>query len=65
MHPGEADLIDEQLIRDTCLIGTADELVERIRELERDGLEELIFAIGTDAKWRLAEDFARQVMPRL
>ena len=65
LHRGEADLIDTQLIRDTCLIGTADELVERIGELERDGLQELVFAIGTDAKWRLAEDFARQVMPRL
>jgi alkanesulfonate monooxygenase SsuD/methylene tetrahydromethanopterin reductase-like flavin-dependent oxidoreductase (luciferase family) len=65
LHPGEAALIDEQLIRDTCLVGTPDELAETIRGLERDGLEELVFAIGTDAKWRLAEDFARQVMPRL
>ena len=65
LHRGEARLIDAQLIRDTCLIGTADELVERIQELEQDGLEELVFAIGTDAKWRLAEDFARQVMPKL
>jgi 5,10-methylenetetrahydromethanopterin reductase len=65
LHRGEAELIDAQLIRDTCLIGTADELVERIRALEQDGLEELVFAIGTDAKWRLAEDFARLVMRRL
>jgi alkanesulfonate monooxygenase SsuD/methylene tetrahydromethanopterin reductase-like flavin-dependent oxidoreductase (luciferase family) len=65
LHRGEADLIDAQLIRETCLIGTADELLERIRELEHDGLEELVFAIGTDAKWRLAEDFAHQVMRRL
>ena len=65
LHRGEAELIDEQLIRDTCLIGTPDELAERIRELERDGLQELVFAIGTDAKWRLAEDFAREVMPLL
>ncbi len=63
--PARRELIDAQLIRDTCLIGTPDELIERIRELERDGLEELIFAIGNDAKWRLAEDFARQVMARL
>jgi 5,10-methylenetetrahydromethanopterin reductase len=65
LHPGEAALIDEQLIRDTCLVGTADELIERIRALERDGLQELIFATGNDAKWRLAEDFARRVMVRL
>ena len=65
LHPGEAELIDAQLIRDTCLVGTADELVERVRALEQDGLRELIFAVGTDTKWRLAEDFARQVMARV
>ncbi len=65
LHPGEAELIDEQLIRDTCLVGTADELIEQIRQLEADGLQELIFATGNDAKWRLAADFATQVMARL
>jgi alkanesulfonate monooxygenase SsuD/methylene tetrahydromethanopterin reductase-like flavin-dependent oxidoreductase (luciferase family) len=65
LHPGEAELIDAQLIRDTCLVGTADELVERIRGLESDGLQELIFATGNSGKWRLAEDFARQVMAKL
>jgi 5,10-methylenetetrahydromethanopterin reductase len=65
LHPGEAELIDAQLIRDTCLVGTPEELVERIRDLERDGLQELTFATGNDAKWRLAEDFARLVMTRL
>ncbi len=65
MHPGDAELIDAQLIRDTCLVGTADELVERIRALETEGLGELMFATGTSAKWRLAEDFARQVMAKV
>lgn len=65
LHPGEAELIDAGLIRDTCLVGTADELVARIRQLARDGLQELMFASGTAAKWRLAEDFARQVMAKL
>lgn len=65
LHAGEAELIDAQLIRDTCLVGTADELIARIHELERDGLRELIFATGTAAKWQLAEAFAREVMARL
>jgi alkanesulfonate monooxygenase SsuD/methylene tetrahydromethanopterin reductase-like flavin-dependent oxidoreductase (luciferase family) len=65
LHPGEAELIDEQLIRDTCLVGTADELVEKIRALERDGLQEMVFAVGNPGKWRLAEAFARQVMKRV
>jgi len=65
LHPGEAELIDAQLIRDTCLIGEPDELIERVRQLERDGLRELTFAVGNDSKWRLAEDFARRVMAKL
>jgi 5,10-methylenetetrahydromethanopterin reductase len=65
LHPGEAELIDEQLIRDTCLVGTADELIERIRALEREGLQEMVFAVGNETKWRLAEEFSRLVMARL
>lgn len=65
LHPGEAELIDAQLIRDTCLVGHPDELIERLRVLERDGLQELMFATGVEGKWRLAEDFARQVMERM
>ena len=65
LHPGEAELIDAQLIRDTCLVGSADALIECIRALEQDGLRELIFAVGSAAKWQIAEDFSRQVMARL
>ena len=65
LHPGEAELIDADLIRATCLVGTADELVEQIRELERQGLQELMFATGVGEKWALAEAFARRVMARV
>src|SRR5687768_1367939 len=65
LHPGEAELIDADLIRATCLVGTAEELVDQIRELEQQGLQELMFATGTDAKWRFAEEFARRVMARV
>ncbi len=65
MHPGEAELIDADLIRATCLVGTADELIEQIRDLERQGLQELMFATAVDEKWQVAETFARQVMARL
>lgn len=62
LHPGEAELIDEALIRATCLVGTAEELVEQIRELESQGLQELMFATGVDEKWPFAERFSREVM---
>src|SRR5881296_4520629 len=64
LHPGEAELIDASLIRATCLVGTAEALVEQVRELERQGLQELMFAIGVDDKWRVAEAFARGVIAR-
>ncbi len=65
LHPGEAELIDADLIRATCLVGTAEALIEQVRELERQGLQELMFATGVDDKWRLAETFARGVIARL
>jgi alkanesulfonate monooxygenase SsuD/methylene tetrahydromethanopterin reductase-like flavin-dependent oxidoreductase (luciferase family) len=65
LHPGEAELIDADLIRATCLVGSAEELVEQIRELGRQGLQELMFATGVDEKWGLAESFARRVMARV
>jgi alkanesulfonate monooxygenase SsuD/methylene tetrahydromethanopterin reductase-like flavin-dependent oxidoreductase (luciferase family) len=65
LHPGEAELIDADLIRATCLVGSAEELVEQIRELGRQGLQELMFATGVDEKWGLAESFARRVMTRV
>ena len=65
LHPGEAELIDAELIRATCLVGTAEELIEQMRELEHQGLQELMFATGNDEKWRFAEAFSRQVMARL
>jgi alkanesulfonate monooxygenase SsuD/methylene tetrahydromethanopterin reductase-like flavin-dependent oxidoreductase (luciferase family) len=65
LHPGEAELIDAELVRATCLTGTADELVERVRALEAEGLQELMFATGVDEKWRFAEEFSRLVMSRL
>ena len=62
---GEAELIDADLVRATCLTGTAEELVERLRTLEAEGLQELTFATGVDEKRRFAEEFSRLVMSRL
>ncbi|HSE06991.1 MAG TPA: LLM class flavin-dependent oxidoreductase [Methylomirabilota bacterium] len=65
VHPGEAELIDADLVRDTCLVGEAAELIERIQELERGGLRELMWATGTDEKWRFSRQFADQVLAHL
>jgi 5,10-methylenetetrahydromethanopterin reductase len=64
LHPGEAELINADLIRATCLIGQPEEVVEQIQELERQGLQEIMWATATGGKWRFAEDFARKVMSK-
>jgi alkanesulfonate monooxygenase SsuD/methylene tetrahydromethanopterin reductase-like flavin-dependent oxidoreductase (luciferase family) len=65
LHPGEAELIDADLVRATCLVGTADEIIEQVRALERQGLQELMFATGVAEKWAFAETFARSVIARM
>jgi 5,10-methylenetetrahydromethanopterin reductase len=65
MHPGEARLITPELLRATHLVGTAEELIEALRELDRQGLDELAFQLGTTAKYRFTEEFARRVMRKL
>ena len=65
MHPGEERLITPELIRATHMVGTAEELVEQLRELARQGLDELAFQLGTKVKYRFTEEFARRVLRRL
>ena len=64
LHPGEAELVDADLVRDTCLVGSPDEVIERIKELERGGLREIMWATGTDEKWPFSRAFADRVMAR-
>ena len=66
LHPGEAELIDADLVRATCLTGTAEELVERVRApWRRRASRSSCSRPGTDEKWRFAEEFSRLVMSRL
>ena len=41
------------------------ELIERIQELERGGLRELMWATGTEDKWRFSRELADRVMARV
>ena len=46
-------------------IEAGDELVERIRDLEQQGLRQLMFLPSVVNQYRLVETFARKVMARL
>ncbi len=65
LHPHEAELITEEMIRATCIAGTADEVLEQVRDWAAQGLEEVMWATGTAEKWPMMERFARDIIQRI
>jgi len=65
MREDEAPLVTPELVRAVALVGTPGELLERIRELDRQGLSQLMFLPTVVNQYRLVETFSRQVMARL
>ena len=65
MREDEAPLVTPELVRAVALVGTPDELVEKIRDLERQGLSQLMFLPSVVNQYRLVETFSRKVMARL
>jgi alkanesulfonate monooxygenase SsuD/methylene tetrahydromethanopterin reductase-like flavin-dependent oxidoreductase (luciferase family) len=65
VDPEEARFITADLIRATCLAGTPEELAERLRALEEQGLRQIMLYPPLNRQYRVIEDFAAQVMARI
>ena len=65
VDPEEARFITADLIEATCLTGVPEELVERIRALEKEGLGQITLYPPLNRQYRVIEDFAESVMARL
>jgi alkanesulfonate monooxygenase SsuD/methylene tetrahydromethanopterin reductase-like flavin-dependent oxidoreductase (luciferase family) len=65
LDPEEARFITPDLIRATCLAGTPPELIERLHELEQQGLHQIMLYPPLNRQYRVIEDFAEQVLGRL
>ena len=65
LDPEEARFLTPELIRGSCLIGTADDLIERLHALEAQGLNQIMLYPPLNRMYRVIEDFAAQVMARL
>ncbi len=63
--PEEERFVTEDLIRRTCLVGTADELAEQVVALHEAGLDELAILPPLDEKEDVIERIAREVFPLL
>lgn len=65
VDPEEARFITADLIKASCLSGTPEELVEQIRQFEREGLTSIRLYPPLNRQFRVIEDFAERVMARL
>ena len=63
--PEEAQFVTPELIRKTCLVGRAEEVIEQVRRLEQAGLHHLILLPSLETQNSVLERFSSQVMARL
>ena len=64
LEADEARFVTPEIIRNFCLAGQPDEIIQRLHELEADGLTGVNFALPTDTARELVEQFANQVVNR-
>ena len=65
VDPEEARFLTADLIRASCLVGEPAELVDQVRDLERQGLRQIMLYPPLNRQYRVIEDFADRVLSRL
>lgn len=63
LQPAERKYVTPEAIRGTCLAGEPDEIVERIRAMERAGINELLILPPADTQRQVFRDVAEYVVP--
>ena len=65
VDPEEARFLSPALIVATCLTGVPERIVEQLKELESQGLSQIMRYPPLNRQYRVIEDFADRVMDRL
>jgi alkanesulfonate monooxygenase SsuD/methylene tetrahydromethanopterin reductase-like flavin-dependent oxidoreductase (luciferase family) len=65
VNPEEARFLTSALIEATCLTGVPERIVEQIKELESQGLSQIMLYPPLNRQYRVIEDFADRVLARL
>jgi len=63
LDPEEAQFLDVDLIKGSCLIGSASEIIDQVKSLETKGLGQIILDPPLNRQYRMIEDFADKIMP--
>ena len=62
--PEEERFVTKELIERSCLVGTPDQLRERVAELDDAGLDQIVLLPPLDAKEAVIADVARELIAR-
>ena len=61
--PEERRFLTKELIEMTCLVGTRDELIERMRALDDSGLDQIMILPPFDPRFEVLESLGTEVLP--
>jgi 5,10-methylenetetrahydromethanopterin reductase len=63
--PEEQELLTPELIEATCLVGTPEEIVTQVRDLEATGLQQIMLLPSLNSQYPFLQRFSEQVMAAL
>jgi alkanesulfonate monooxygenase SsuD/methylene tetrahydromethanopterin reductase-like flavin-dependent oxidoreductase (luciferase family) len=63
LQPEERKYVTPEAIRNTMVVGTPEEIIGKIRDMEKAGLKEITFLPPADYQRKVFRDFAEMVMP--
>lgn len=63
LQPEERGFVTPEAIRASCIVGTPDEVVAQLQEMERNGLKEVNLLPDADHTRQVYRDFSELVMP--
>ncbi|MEM7275060.1 MAG: LLM class flavin-dependent oxidoreductase [Actinomycetota bacterium] len=61
--PEERRFLTRELIEATCLVGTPEDLIERLRALDQAGLDQVMILPPFDPRYEVLESVGRDVLP--
>ena len=65
LDPEEARFVTPDMIRKFAIAGQPEEIVEQLRDLEKQGLDGINFIPPQDYRYRVVEDFSRKVIAKM
>ena len=54
-----------ELIDATCIVGTADQIIDRLVELDERGLDQLMILPNFDPRFEVLEKIGQEIIPNL